>query len=179
MARMLPGTDCRRFQSVAQRQRQHHGSPGGISCWRLAAAWSRWFDDVWSHSLFRDVCSYIYTLPANLTVLIFASHDYVCVGYDSKVELTSSISGQISGVSKQHQSLTHLPRFTARLCDTGQKGSILFDFQNRPSCDVLRRPATSCDPRASIRFWWRASAALSSACVIGFLATFTQDRDST
>ncbi|CAL1167735.1 unnamed protein product [Cladocopium goreaui] len=64
--------------------------------------------------------------------------------------------------------------FTARLCDTRQKVSILFDFQ--PSCDILRRPATSCDPRASIRFWWRASAALSSACVIGFLATFTQER---
>lgn len=32
------------------------------------------------------------------------------------------------------------------------------------------------DSLASIRFWWRASAALSSACVIGFLATFTQER---
>ena len=48
MARMmLPGTDRWRLQSgVAQRQRQHHGSPGGISRWRLAAAWSWWFHHI-------------------------------------------------------------------------------------------------------------------------------------
>ena len=99
-------------------------------------------------------------------VLGSGSQDCVC-GYSSEVEPTPPISGLISGVSNQYHSLNTF------ICP-----GLLQGFVTRGRRVLFCLTSKVCYPRASIRFWWRASAALSCACVIGFLATLRQDGDS-